>query len=98
MLRVSAQLSKSAGDHLCAEVPDNQMAGGAAAIVLGLLALTVQYTMAATHTWGGINYADAFHASMTILGSASLILGAGLVWGGLWKRSRVGAELLRVIE
>lgn len=57
----------------------NRMAGGAAAIVSGLLALTIQYTMGATHTWGGVNYADAFNASMTFIGAACLILGAGLL-------------------
>ncbi|MEW5872822.1 MAG: hypothetical protein AB1894_26420 [Chloroflexota bacterium] len=56
----------------------NRTAGGAAAILLGLLALTIQYSMAPTHTWNGVNYADAFNVSMTAAGLACLLLGAGL--------------------
>ncbi len=55
---------------------DNQMAGGAAAIMLGLFTLTIQYMMGATHTWGGINYADAFNFTMTFSGAGCLVLGA----------------------
>lgn len=54
---------------------DNQMAGGAAAIILGLLTLTIQYTMGATHTWGGVNYADTFNFTMTVAGVGCLLLG-----------------------
>jgi hypothetical protein len=64
----------------------NLPAGGAAAILLGIMSLTIQYTMASTHTWGGINYADAFNTSMTITGIGLLLLGAGLF---------VGAAMLR---
>ena len=56
----------------------NLPAGGAAAILLGILTLTIQYTMGATHTWGGMNYADAFNTSMTVIGVGLLLLGAGL--------------------
>lgn len=55
---------------------DNHLAGGAAAIVFGLLTLTIQYTVGATHTWGGINYADAFNLTMTFVGAGSVLLGA----------------------
>ncbi len=57
----------------------NKTAGGAAAIVVGLLALTIQYTMGATHTWNGINYADAFNASMTSIGLGLLLFGLGIL-------------------
>jgi hypothetical protein len=57
---------------------DNKPASGAAAIVLGLFALTIQYTMGSTHTWGGVNYADAFNTAMTLIGFALLILGTGI--------------------
>lgn len=56
----------------------NLPAGGAAAILLGLLTLTIQYTMGATHTWNGINYADVFNTSMTTIGIGLLLLGAGI--------------------
>ena len=56
----------------------NLPAGGAAAILLGIMTLTIQYTMGSTHTWGGINYADAFNTSMMVIGAGLLFLGVGL--------------------
>ena len=55
----------------------NRTAGGAAAIILGLFTLTVQHTMASTHTWGGVNYADTFNTAMTLIGSALVLSGMG---------------------
>lgn len=65
----------------------NLPAGGAAAILLGIMTLTIQYTMGSTHTWGGVNYADAFNMSMTVIGVGLLLLGAGLFVGGakVWE-------------
>ena len=57
----------------------NKPAGGAAAIILGAFTLTIQFTMAGTHTWGGINYADAFNTAMTLTGVGLLLLGAGIL-------------------
>jgi hypothetical protein len=57
----------------------NRTAGGVAAILLGALTLTIQYTMASTHTWGGVNYADAFNTGMTLTGIGLLLLGAGIL-------------------
>ena len=57
---------------------ENKMAGSTAAILLGLLTFTIQYTMASTHTWDGVNYANAFNTSMTILGWG-LTLGGALI-------------------
>jgi hypothetical protein len=34
--------------------------------------------MASTHTWDGVNYADAFHATLSIAGSVLILLGLGL--------------------
>jgi hypothetical protein len=65
-------------DFTKAKASDSKTAGGAAAIAMGLFTLTVQYTMGATHTWGGINYADAFNTSMTVIGIGLLLLGAGI--------------------
>jgi protein-S-isoprenylcysteine O-methyltransferase Ste14 len=50
----------------------------AAAISLGscgLLFLTVQFLMAPTHSIGGINYADVWHAVLTLLGLAFILGG-----------------------
>lgn len=60
----------------------NLPAGGAAAILLGIMTLTIQYTMGSTHTWGGVNYADAFNTAMTLTGFGLLLLGAGLFVSG----------------
>lgn len=55
----------------------NRPAGGAAAILLGVLALTIQHSMGATHTWGGVNHADAFNGAMSAAGMLCLLLGVG---------------------
>jgi hypothetical protein len=68
-------------DFTKGKAKDNLPAGGAAAIVLGILTLTIQYTMASTHTWGGVNYADVFNTSMTGIGFGLLLLGAGIFVG-----------------
>ncbi|HRQ23249.1 MAG TPA: hypothetical protein PLF42_07450 [Anaerolineales bacterium] len=73
-------------DFTKGDTKSNLPAGGAAAIMLGILTLTIQHTMAATHTWNGVNYADAFHTSMTVIGVGLLLLGVGLF---------VGAGMLR---
>ena len=65
-------------DFTKAKSSDSKKAGGAAAIMMGLFTLTVQYTMGSTHTWGGVNYADAFNTSMTVIGIGLLLLGAGV--------------------
>jgi hypothetical protein len=59
---------------------DNETTGGAATIISGILAFSIQYWMAGTHTMnGGINYGDAFHNSMTILGWIFMIGGISLI-------------------
>jgi hypothetical protein len=65
-------------DFAKAKARENKKAGGAAAIVVGLFTLTIQYTMGSTHTWGGVNYADAFNTAMTIVGIGLLLLGTGI--------------------
>ena len=62
----------------------NRPAGGAAAIILGGLALTIPVWMGPTHTWGGVNYADAFNTVMTLAGAASILGGLALLLPG-WK-------------
>jgi hypothetical protein len=66
-------------DFTKTEGSDNKKAGGVAAIVVGLFTLTIQYTMGSTHTWGGVNYADAFNTSMTVIGIGLLLLGAEIL-------------------
>ena len=57
----------------------NLPAGGAAAIAVGLLALSIQFTMGSTHTWNNVNYAEAFNVAMTGFGVACLLLGIGVI-------------------
>lgn len=66
-------------DFSKANAKSNKLAGGAAAILLGIMTLTIQYTMASTHTWGGVNYADAFNAAMTLIGIGSISVGLRLL-------------------
>jgi len=54
---------------------DHKLAGGAAAIVFGLVTLTIQFSMGPTHTWNGVNYADAFNVMMPLVGAASILTG-----------------------
>ncbi len=58
---------------------NSRMAGGTASILLGIMTLTIQFTMGTTHTWGGVNYANAFFDLMTVTGGALLLLGATLL-------------------
>jgi len=58
----------------------NKMAGGAAAIVLGVTCLAIPSMVGSSHTWAlGINWANAFNATLIPLGLA-LVLG-GFGWG-----------------
>jgi hypothetical protein len=57
----------------------NRIAAGVASILLGILTLTIQYAMRSTHTWDGINYANAFSLLMTCSGLGLLLFGAGLL-------------------
>ncbi len=66
-------------DFTKAKKKDSETAGGAAAIVAGVLSLTIQYMMASTHTINGINYGDAFNTTMTVVGGALLLLGVGII-------------------
>jgi hypothetical protein len=46
--------------------------------VVGLLALTIQFLMAPTHSIGGVNYANVWHPALTTIGIA-LILGGSTI-------------------
>jgi len=53
--------------------PTGKHAAAFALVAVGLLTLSIQFMMAPTHTLGGVNYADAWHVTLSIFG-ASLIL------------------------
>lgn len=55
-----------------------QQAAAIALAACGLLALTIQYLMAPTHTIAGINYADVWRSALTLIGSGLILGGAAL--------------------
>jgi hypothetical protein len=57
---------------------EKQSTGGAALIAAGILTLTIQYWMSATHTFSGTNFADSWHTELTLLGCMMLLV--GLSW------------------
>lgn len=71
------------------DIRSNLPAGGVAAIAVGLLALSIQFTMGGTHTWNGVNYADAFNTTMTGIGVICLLLGAGVILENINFRNSV---------
>ena len=56
---------------------ESNKTGGAAMISVGVACLIIQVLMAPTHTFGGINYGDAFHATLTLAGW--VLIGSGVV-------------------
>ncbi len=58
---------------------DSDTAGGITAFVIGSLVLTVQIWAGPTHLLGGINYADAFHNAMLLVGAAIILFGIVLI-------------------
>jgi len=54
---------------------ENKTAGGISSILLAILTITIQNLKGTTHTWGGVNYADAFHTSMGIISIIFFVTG-----------------------
>ena len=59
--------------------------GGMSAMVAGGLILSIQFWMAPTHTFDGINYGDAFHSQMMLIGGGLMVAGIGLLARAIWK-------------
>lgn len=57
----------------------------------GLLTMTVQFIMAPTHTLSGVNYADLWHATLTVLALCQWLLG-----GFVWARGRLQAHRFNI--
>ena len=66
-------------DYTKAPKKEKRKSGGVSAAIVAALVLSIQYWMAPTHTWNGVNYANAFNATMWICGVASLLLGIWLL-------------------
>jgi hypothetical protein len=72
---------------------EGQIGRHAAAFALaacGILSLTIQFLMAPTHTISGVNYADAWHGTLTALG-IGLIAASGASFVRTAGRARLGA-------
>lgn len=67
--------------------PGGSAAAGAALILMGISALTVQLWAGPTHTWAdGVNYADVWHGQLTVTGWALVGIGAvAICWR--WLKS-----------
>lgn len=63
---------KPAGDR-----KTGRKAAAIAMLACGLLALTIQFLMAPTHTIGGVNYADVWHLTFSLLGGGLILAGLG---------------------
>lgn len=72
----------------------NRMAAGVASVLLGIMTLTIQYTMSSTHTWDGTNYANAFNLLMTSAGVGLLVLGIKVLGG----RIKVSNPMFRFLS
>lgn len=68
---------------------ESKKSGGTAAIVVAAFILTIQFWMAPTHTWNGINYADAFNTTMVISGVLILLVGITLLLPVLFLKKMV---------
>ena len=69
-------------------------AAAAAMVACGLLALTIQFLMAPTHTIGGVNYADVWHWVLSGIGVALVAGGVGLFQRDAIRSRPSEAELL----
>jgi hypothetical protein len=82
-------------DFTKAKKKDAETSGGAAAIVVGVLSLIIQFLMAPTHTINGVNYGDAFHLTMTVVGIGLLLIGGSLVFNAQLREKLVTKSLAK---
>lgn len=66
-------------DYTKAPKREKKKAASAASIVSGAFTLTIQWSMASTHTWNNVNYADAFHSTLLLIGGGLIFLGLGIL-------------------
>jgi hypothetical protein len=66
---------------------ESDVSGGLTAIVIGGLVLSVQAWAAPTHLMNGVNYADAFHNAMLLIGGGFILIGLGYIARLFVKRS-----------
>jgi hypothetical protein len=66
-------------DYSKAPRKEKKNTAGVSSIVVGVLCLTIQIFMAPTHTWNGINYADAYQTSMIVAALICFVIGTALI-------------------
>ncbi len=71
---------------------DADRAGGITAFVTGILVLSVQIWAGSSHMIMGVNYADAFHNAMLLIGSGLMLSGAILVFKTLLAKTGEPAQ------
>ncbi len=64
-------------------------ATAAAMAVCGVLALTIQFMMAPTHTISGVNYANVWHTALSLVGGLLVLGGAGTFYYGKFSIRRI---------
>jgi hypothetical protein len=62
------------------ETGERKESGGAAAIVIGFMFLSIPYLMSSTHTIGGINYANVWYPIMNTFGCILVVLGGAALF------------------
>ena len=65
-------------------------AGGMAAILSGVMTLSVFYWAAPSHTYQGVNWVELLDLSLFVLGFGFLAVGIGLVVSAVWEKARQG--------
>ena len=71
---------------------DRNTTAGASLIKAGILTLTVHLWAGNTHTWGGVNYAAAWHLQLSIIGWLLVISGAAFAWRALLQDKHTTSE------
>jgi hypothetical protein len=56
-------------------INDNRPASVVTLLLGGVMTFSIQYMVSSTHTWGGVNYGDAFHLSMMLIGIGLILFG-----------------------
>lgn len=66
-------------DYAKAPRKEKKTSAGVSSIVVGAFCLTIQHFMASTHTWNGVNYANAYQTTMIISAAVCAIIGIALI-------------------
>jgi hypothetical protein len=72
---------------------DGDFTAGAALIMGGLLTLTVHLWAGNTHTWNGINYADAWHTQLSVIGWGLIISGSIFAGRAIFRRQQTSLKI-----